>query len=174
VSGAVLVAGALDTPIDYLQPALTTPAGTTLDVRRPLTPEVYGALSWIREETPPDSVIAVNNQWVDAGRRIPLEFDYSAFAERRAFLEGWQYSQRSIERGYAAVKRGANPFAGRLQLNEAAFMKGNRHALQAMAGYGVRYLVVDELNGYHADLHALHRFSRTVYRIPGAMVLELR
>jgi hypothetical protein len=175
VSGAVLVVGTLDTPIDYLQPAFSGQASKSLDLGRPLTPEVYRALSWIRDETPPDAVIAVNNQWIDTARTVPLEFNYSAFAERRAFLEGWLYSQRTVERGDAPVAAGANPFAGRLRLNEAAFEQGNRHALATMTDrYGVRYLVVDKLNGYPADLAALHRVSRTVYRAPGVVVVELQ
>jgi hypothetical protein len=39
--------------------------------------------------------------------------------------------------------------------------------------YGVRYLVVDSLNGYPADVRRLGRFSRVVYTAPGVLVLEL-
>ena len=80
------------------------------------------------------------------------------------FLEGWAYSQRAFAEGYAEVGEGRiNPFVDRLRLNQAAFMRGDRQALQTMAQrYGVRYLVIDQVNGYRADLPAPGA-GRTVY-----------
>ncbi len=40
------------------------------------------------------SVIAVNNQWIDEANGVPLEFIYSAFSERRVYLEGWASRRR--------------------------------------------------------------------------------
>jgi hypothetical protein len=37
-----------------------------------------------------------------------------------------------------------------------------------------RYLVVDEINGYHSDVQALGRVGRVVYRAPGVLVFQLR
>lgn len=39
--------------------------------------------------------------------------------------------------------------------------------------YGVRYLVVDSLNGYPTDVRALERLGRIVYRAPEVLVLDL-
>jgi hypothetical protein len=130
-------------------------------------------LDWIRDETPDDSVVAVNNQWIDPGNQAPLEFIYSAFTERRVFLEGWGYSQRTRELGLTGTAGGANPFQDRLDLNEAAF-DGDAHALETLArDYGVRYLIVDRLNGTPVDLDALRRSARVVYDVPEAVVFEL-
>jgi hypothetical protein len=175
VCGAVLTVGALDTPLDSLVPTLANPGLAAHNFGKPLTPELYRALTWIRDETPTDSVIAVNNQWIDPANKASFEFDYSAFSERRVFLEGWGYSQRVVELGYAKVAQGIDPFVGRLRLNEAAFIRGSRGALRTMAQrYGVRYLVVDELNGYRSDVQMLGRVAREVYRAPGVLVFELR
>ena len=173
-SGAVLAVGALATPIDNLEPAISNPTAAAENLTKKMTPNLYGALTWIRDETPTDAVIAVNNQWVDPANRAPLEFIYSAFAERRVFLEGWAYSQRTRDVGYAEVAAGLNPFAARLKLNIAAFTRADARALRTMARvYGVRYLVVDELNGYPADMQGLSRFARVVYEAPGVSVLKL-
>lgn len=175
VSAGLLAVGALATPIDYVEPAITTPAAARNNLGKQMTPTLYGALSWIRDDTPADSVIAVNNQWIDAANSVPLEFIYSAFSERRVFLEGWAYSQRARDVGYAEIASGVNPFADRLSLNQAAFAHANPRALRTMARrYGVRYLVIDVLNGYPADVKALSRFGRAVYTAPGVLVLELR
>ena len=174
VSAALLAVGALATPIDNLELAITNPAAAEQNLGKKMTPRLYGALTWIRDKTATDSVIAVNNQWWDAANSVPLEFIYSAFSERRVFLEGWGYSQRPRDLGYAKVASGLNPFAGRLRLNQAAFAHGNRRALRAMVRrYGVRYLVVDRLNGYPTDVRALKRLGRIVYRAPEVLVLEL-
>jgi hypothetical protein len=169
---AVAIVGTVGTFVDNLEPSLSSSAAVP-KAGKGLTPELYGALAWIRDRTPSDSVIAVNKQFTGLG---PFEFDYAAFGERRVFLEGWGYSQRSRELGYAAVAKGLiNPFALRLTLNEAAFSHGNRAALEVMVRrYGVRYLVVDRVNGYHADMQVLSHVARTVYRAAGVVVLEVR
>jgi hypothetical protein len=170
VSAALLVVGALATPFDTLAPAARHPDAGGFGVFKEMSPDLYAALTWVRDHTPTDSLIAVNNQWVDTANTSPLEFNYSAFAERRVYLEGWAYSQRARDLGYAAVGGGANPFADRLALNRAAFEGGDPGALRRQ---GVDYLIVDEANGYPADTRRLAQFSRLVYRAPGVLVLDL-
>jgi hypothetical protein len=173
VSVALLGVGALATPIDSLKPAIADSGSEGVGIGKTMTPGLYGALDWIRDETPDDSVVAVNNQWIDPGNQAPLEFIYSAFTERRVFLEGWGYSQRTRELGLTGTAGGANPFQDRLDLNEAAF-DGDAHALETLArDYGVRYLIVDRLNGTPVDLDALRRSARVVYDVPEAVVFEL-
>lgn len=164
---AVLLVGALDTPIDNLVSALTNPPAAPSAGRR-MTRRLYGALTWIRDRTTPDSVIAVNSS-------DQFEFDYAAFSERRVFLGGWAYSQRSRDQGYAQVANGlTNPFADRLKLGEEVFMRGDRAALRrVVTRYGVRYLLVDEINGYRADLTALKRVAVLVYRTPDVAILKV-
>jgi hypothetical protein len=174
VCAAVVAVGTLDTPIDSLYGAVS---GSRLTVPgKRLTPELYRALSWIRDETPTGAAIAVNNQWKDSANTVPLAFDYSAFSERRIFLEGWLYSQRYLDEAPENVDvRYFRPFPERSSLNRLAFARGDPSALRTMERrYGVRYLLVDDVNGYRVDRRALARLARTVYRAPGVEVLVLR
>lgn len=171
VTVALLGVGTLATPFNYLKPALGDSSGAATGLGKAMSPGLYEALAWIRDETPTSSVIAVNNQWIDPANQAPLEFIYSAFAERRVFLEGWEYSQRTREAGMGI---GANPFAGRLALNAAAFGKADPAAIATMTDdFGIRYLVVDRLNGIPTDEAALRRLGRVVYEAPEALVIEL-
>jgi hypothetical protein len=176
VCGALVLVGTFDAPLGKVGPRLFNPPGGT-PTGKGVTPGIYAALTWIRDHTPTDSVIAVNNQWTING---PFEFDYSAFAQRRVFLEGWGYSQRaaarsSTSRSYIEVAQGkTNPFVDRLHINDAAFKQANATALRTMENqYGVRYLVVDQVNGYATDLKALERAGRIVDAAPGVYVIEL-
>ena len=72
VSAGVLAVGALATPIDNLEPAISNPSAVAQNLGKKMTPGLYDALTWVREETPTDAVIAVNNQWVDPANRAPL------------------------------------------------------------------------------------------------------
>jgi hypothetical protein len=175
VCGAVIAVGMLDVPMGWLVPGLANPPDAP-QVGKRLTPEIYDALRWIRDNTPSDAVLAVNNQYTSAG---PFEFDYAAFAERRVFLEGWGYSDAAAPRTssshrFQALGSGlSNPFADRLTLNNAVFMQGDPDALRTMVTqYGVRYLLVDEING-EADIAALRRLGPTVYRTPDALVIAV-
>jgi hypothetical protein len=168
---AVVSVGVLDAPGIYLAPALAHRGTSVNKLFKPMSPELYRSLSWVRDRTAPGAVIAVNNQWLERGRAKPFEFDYSAFAERRVFLEGWAYSQGVRDRGFLTVN--ANPFPERLRLNEAAFL-GDRRALAVMRrDYGVRYLLVDPDGGERADIRALRQTLRIV-RQPPVPVFALR
>jgi hypothetical protein len=174
VSAALLGVGALATPFDNLKPALTSRAGAQVSLGKTMSPELYRALTWIRDQTPTDAIVAVNNQWIDPANTVPLEFTYSAFSERRVFLEGWGYSQRTRELGFDRVLGGLNPFADRLELNRSAFSEADPAALGELAAdYGVGYLIVDMVNGTPADVEALRRSAEVVYEAPGVLILKL-
>jgi hypothetical protein len=115
-----------------------------------LTPSLFRALVWVREHTPADSGLAVNNYelyTIYGGRALfaPAYYYYSAFAERRVFLEGWLYSQRAFDLGETRVLFGRRiPFPGRVRLNARVFAMGDRSALCTLERqFGVRYLLVD-------------------------------
>lgn len=171
VCGGILAVGALDKPVDTLKPGLFDLRGETAAGRR-VTPDLYRALEWVRDETPNDAVVAVNSHFTATG---PFEFVYGGFGERRVFLEGWGYSARSREIGYGDVAAGQEiPFPGRLALNEAVFEQGSRRAMRTLARrYGVRYLIVDEVNGYPADPDAIEVVADVAYRGDGVIVFEL-
>lgn len=176
VTSVVLVAGALDRPVELARSGVRTKEPVAAGRR--WTPELYDAMAWIRDNTPGDAVVAVNNAEA-------LEFGYAAFSERRTFLGGWGYSLAIRETGYAAVKHGlatgtvgsagAELFAPRVRLNDRAFRSVDPQAISALgAEHDVRYLVVDETNGFPVDLDALRQVAQPVYAAPGVTVLELR
>ena len=174
VTAALLGVGALATPFDNLKPALRSGSGAQVSLGKTMSPDLYRALSWIRDQTPSDSIVAVNNQWIDPANTVPLEFTYSAFAERRVFLEGWGYSQRTRELGFDKLLSGLNPFADRLELNRAALGEADPAALEKLAeSYGVDYLIVDAINGTPVDVEELRGSTEVVYEAPGVLVLEL-
>jgi hypothetical protein len=155
VATALVVAvvnGALDTPLHVgdvvVRPLLhgrslyahDTPDG------RGLTPALLQGLTWEREHLPVSAVIAVNNQFSDRGLTSADYYYYSAFGERRVFLEGWYDT--------VAAANLANPdqipssFRPRLLLNDAVFWTGSRTALGVMERrYGVGYLLFDLAHG---------------------------
>ena len=171
-AGAViLAAGLLDRPVETVEPALFDPPGADESGRR-LTPELHGALTWVRDNTATDAVLAVNSSNTELG---PYEFTHSAFAERRVFLGGWGYSVGARD-SHIREATGTDriTFPGRLALNRAAFSSGSKRAIRALATrYGVRYLVIDEVNGFAADLPRLRSQARVVYRAPGVTVLAV-
>lgn len=159
VAGLLVIATALDAPIDWVR----EPAGRLADGRSVYTADarpglhaldrsLLEGLRWIRANTDEDAVLAVNNHWADTARTHPLFDYYSAFAERRVYLQSWLYSQASLEMGYARVKRGALPFPERLALNDGAF----RHPalIPRLRAAGVTHMVVDRLNGRAAPATA--------------------
>jgi hypothetical protein len=165
-TGLVILIGALGTPFGFL-----IPAARGIDATAPndnqLSPELYEALLWMREEVPFDENFAVNNDGL-------AQFNYTAFSEHRAYLEGWLYSSSSVDAGFGEVQAGKiNPFADRLALNNAAFMEADEAALQTMRDdYGVRYLVIDSVQGYPVSELLAERYE-TVYSTPGAQILDL-
>jgi hypothetical protein len=163
--GALVAVGVLDAPGIYLRPALAGTGTSAVNKHfEPMSGELYRSLAWIRDHTPPGAVLAVNNQWLGPGRTKPFEFDYSAFSERRVFLEGWAYSQGVRDRGFLTVN--SNPFPERLRLNRTAFLGDGRALAVMKREYGVRYLLVDPSGGDRADVLALERVARLVRATP--------
>ena len=88
---------------------------------------LYGAMAWIRDNTPEDAVIAVNNE-------EGLEFGYAAFTERRTFLGGWAYSDKASLRTSSDLEGiEENPFPDRLALNEAGVPATHRRRARGPA-----------------------------------------
>jgi hypothetical protein len=133
-----------------------------------LTRSLFRALVWVRKHTPPESVVAVNNHelyTVYSGRALfaPAYYYYSAFAERRVFLEGWLYSQRAFDLGETRVLfRRSIPFPARLRLNTRVFGAGDAFALCTLERqFGVRYLLVDRVHAAPTPL--LVQLGQKVY-----------
>lgn len=146
----ILAAAALNVPLD-LVPALVSrhrdgrPQYETAG--NGLTPGLLRGLDWLRSNTPTGTVLAANNYVVDRSSGTADDFYYSAFSERRVFLEGWVTSLDAWRLGAKAIAAGAVPYPKRLALNEAVFQRADADALATLVGrYGVRYLVVDRLH----------------------------
>ena len=146
---AAISLGLLNTPLDDGRPGRREaergedPTRSTRPPQHPgLTRELYEGLRWVREHSGEDDRIAVNND-------TPLYFYYSAFSERRAFLEAWLYSIDAQRIGYRRVARGEEiPFPELRELNAAVFDAARPDAVREMRDeYGVDFLLVDKAHG---------------------------
>jgi hypothetical protein len=103
-----------------------------------MTESLYQGLSWVRRHSGACDILAANYHTL-AGTVDPSYFYYSAFTERRMFLEGW------IETARGAY--GAQPYPVRFSLVDAATRSGSSAALRALRTAGVRYVLIDRTHG---------------------------
>jgi hypothetical protein len=112
------------------------PVGTPDSALNPgLTSPLYKGLMWVREHTNRCDVLAVNSHY----REGSVDSDYlyySAFTERRVFLESWLVTPAGLN--------GGQPFPGRFALNSMATLHGSPAALRELARLGVRYVLIDK------------------------------
>ncbi len=101
-----------------------------------MTAPLYAGLLWVRTHTTPCDVLAVNNHYDNAAHAESVYFYYSAFSERRVFLESWRYT--------AGGQTGGLPYPGRLALNQRAVAQANPEALRELARKGVSYVLIDK------------------------------
>jgi hypothetical protein len=127
-----------------------------------MTAALYRGLLWVRAHTRPCEVLAVNNHLIKAGAGPGYSsyYYYSAFSERRVFLESWGFTPEAAE--------GGQPFRARLALEDRATIDGDPAALRELRRDGVRYVLIDELHGGGADEPA--SVSRRVFA-NGALVV---
>jgi hypothetical protein len=104
-----------------------------------MTAALYRGLEWVRAHTSPCAVLAVNNHYASAGPASSIYFYYSAFAERRVYLESWYYTPNGT--------RGGLPFPARLRLSNLATQRGDPAALRQLARDGVGYVLIDKTHG---------------------------
>jgi hypothetical protein len=171
----VLSAAALNVPLDLGQGLFDAWRGSRSFYHKGtgLTIGLYQGLQWLRNRTSPDDVIAVSNYSLDANKPAFDDLYYSAFAERRTFLEGWLYSIKEQRLGDSVITGPNMPYPERLRLNDAVFQRGDRNALRILVRkFGVRYLLVDLVHGDHIErVAALGRlvFSNSdvaIYAVP--------
>jgi hypothetical protein len=106
-----------------------------------MTAALYRGLIWVRMHTLPCDVLAVNNHggFPHTDGRPSVYLYYSAFTERRIFLESWLYTPGGIA--------GRRPYPRRLALNDDAILRGSSFALTGLASEGVSYVLVDKTHG---------------------------
>lgn len=101
-----------------------------------MTAPLYTGLLWVRAHTTPCDLLAVNNHYDNAKREESVYFYYSAFSERRVFLESWRYT--------AGGQTGGLPYPWRFALNQRAVAQGEPAALRELAQRGVSYVLIDK------------------------------
>lgn len=137
------VLGALDVPLDHAANVRLWLQGRPVpgSYHNAVSRGVLDALAWLRANAPADAVVAVNNQM--AGN-LPAYFSYSAFSERRVFLEGWLYTTQAYADYDNVARLRALPYPERQALNRAVFEQGDADALRVLRDrHGVRFLFVD-------------------------------
>ena len=168
---ALLGASALNVPLDVVPHVIQESRKGTLYVHSGtgLTDDLYRGLTWVREHTRTDDVIAVSNYSVNGSDPEYDDVYYSAFTERRTFLEGWAYGIETVRKGADYEPSRANtPYARRLRLNERVFVRGDLAALRTLVrDYGVRYLLVDRT---HPRPLRLPPAVRPVFANPGVAI----
>lgn len=109
---------------------------TTYGINVPL----YQGLVWVRTHTRVCDVLAVNNHSEGpATGNFEAFTAYSAFTERRIFLESWGNTIGGIG--------GGEPFPRKRALNDSAVVQGNPVALRRLAREGVSYVLIDKTHG---------------------------
>ncbi|HTD09373.1 MAG TPA: hypothetical protein VK680_10815 [Solirubrobacteraceae bacterium] len=129
-----------------------------------MTAPLYRGLLWVRAHTNPCEVLAVSNHFDDAKNDSSIYFYYSAFTERRVYLESWEYTPLGVE--------GAQPFSARATLNNEATMRGDPQALRQLQRDGVSYVLIDKTHGGGASEPS--SVSRLVFSNGALDVYQLR
>jgi hypothetical protein len=176
---SVLLFGLLDQPLDYVpNRVLGLPGDRFIGFggtgESAMSGRLYSGLLWLRAHSTPDDVIAVDNHYVVVGtHRYATYYYYSAFSERRVFLESWQFATRTYQVGGGDIPEGGPmPFPQRLRLNDAVFQGGDRRALDVLVrSYGVRYLLVDRFNGTASS--RVRRLGRQVFSNPAVSIYRV-
>ncbi len=139
---------------------------------RGLTPGLLAALDWLRDHSSVDTVIAVNNHWIDPDDQDGRYYYYSAVSERQVFIEGYDPVRYQISAALSTAP--GLDFAKRKVLNDAVFDKADANALTVMTQqYSVRYLFVDHVHqdiDVDADLDSL---GKVVYASPAATIIAV-
>ncbi len=123
-----------------------------------MTAVLYRGLLWVREHTNRCDILAANTHEVPAvggasAKPDSAYFYYSAFTERRVFLEGWIATSRG--------QYGEQPYPALYALNSAATLRGSSTAVRALAGKGVSYILIDKSHG--GDVREPSSVSRLVF-----------
>ena len=110
-----------------------------------LTKPLLEGLRWLRGHTGVNDIIAVNFNDYPQPEKEKYWY-YSAFSERRIFLEGTYNTKEQVDWNYIYHQDpGHIPFADRRRLLDDFFSRGRDDALAVLARrYGVRYVFVDK------------------------------
>jgi hypothetical protein len=151
--GALLTAGLVDAPRDRLPHLVSLavagePLYTKADPQRErgVTRDLARGLAWVRDHTGDDAVLAVNNHLRSPAEGSSVYFYYSALAERRVFIESWEYTDKVLAVGLVASRAGRHPFAKRLAFNDSTYAGTGPPDAAGLRRRGVDYVLVDRIN----------------------------
>ena len=172
----LLLLGIIDMPLDNASRVWGWLRGelTYSQVNRNLTSGLLQGMNWLREHADTNAVLAVNNYYRDEAGTDARYFCYSAFSERRVFLEGWMYTHKAHRVGWGRVWAGkVHPFPDRLDLNQRVFVEADPSAIDVMVRqYGVTYLFVDKVHS--APVPDLTDVARLVYANPDVEIYAVK
>jgi hypothetical protein len=148
----LVAAAALASPIEVsptIRAVLTRSPVTTAapdpQVVWGMTPGLFSALTWLRQHSPVDVVLAVSNHWITPLKTDGRYYYYSAFSERQVFVEAYDPIRYGITTHTSAAFRN---FAMRRQLNDQVFNDADVNALRMLTQqYAVRFLLIDRIHG---------------------------
>lgn len=132
---AVMLGVGMDGPGDVLPSITRTVQGETRQLSGlSIDAGMVEGLRWIRDNSDRDQRLAVYPP-------APRAFGYSAYSERRVYLESWEYTPQAHRLGeeYGRVQ----PFPDRFATNEQAFLSGDPESISQLRRAGVEFLVVD-------------------------------
>jgi hypothetical protein len=156
----------------------TVRAGTPAYTGVPITEDMLAAARWLRANSDPDDVVAVNHQCDVDAPRCPsgTQFGFEAFSERRQLLGSWLYAPRAISN---AVEAGGGLGYGvfwdqqRQADNLAAFYAPSAELIERLRrDHGVRWYVVDRRRGTESP--ALHDLLTLRFERGQMLIFEVR
>lgn len=141
--------------------------GYTADKSAPtynrITDYEYVAMKWIRDNTPPDAVLAVDRHYSqkvskdvipEPNQYASKYYYYTAYSERQTFIGSWAYMPRTAEMQQQIVER--------LIANDALYNNACLNRRELMEKNGISYIVVSRF--VHPGLVLEDRDLRVVYR----------
>lgn len=170
----VICLGVVDAVGDVAAPMTTVLAGRhahaiDTNVSRGLSPAMLEALTWIRVETPPGTLLVVDNHWL-GDEATSRYFYYSAYSNRRVFLESWEYSPYYFAEGSPdGVPR---QLETRLNINRSVLLNGDRKAACELRRSGVGYVLRDLRYGYGTK--AVSDVADLVFKNSDAAIYRMR
>jgi hypothetical protein len=173
----LLATSALTSPIQLAATVERALTGKSVTVTQPdpqkvrgLTPGLVVALTWLQDNTPVNTIFAVSNHWINPSGSDGRYYYYSAFSERRVFVEPYTPDDYGLDN--PPLTPGFVAFLGRVMLNDEVFDHADVSALRVLTDqYGVRYLLIDRLH-HNAD-PAVLQLGRIVLTNPDATIVAV-
>ena len=142
---------------------MSTPSPQRQQTQPAFTGAENQAADWVQHNVPADDVVATNT-WCRLPRsRGPCDargYLVSGIGGRRAYIEGWAYTEQSMRNPQPHVHYTMlpSPWPDRVQLTEGATVHPSAATMEALRRAGVRWLFVDHRFGI-PDTEGLRRHA---------------